>query len=68
MATIEVTVCQIGGRKVAEYTFDASISIEADSEDKAIDTILTHNMTGVDIAIVLYKDGSLNVPQEDSND
>ena len=50
-----------------EYTFDASIGIEADSEDEAIDMILTHNMTGVDIAIVLYKEGSLNVPRGDKS-
>ena len=41
------------------YTFDAIISIEADSEEEAIFTILEQSVDG-DMAVCLMEMGSLN--------
>lgn len=48
-----------------EYTFDAMITVEAESEEKAADLILGHNMTGADIAVSLHKEGTLNQIRSD---
>lgn len=46
---------------MAEYTFDASLTVEAETEEAAADLILEHCMDGVDIAAFLCKEGTLNV-------
>ena len=48
---------------MSEYTFDATLTIEAESEDQAIDLILDACMTDIDIACVLVKEGTLNVKE-----
>jgi len=48
-------------RFMREYTFDASVTIEAESEEQAADLIIEHCMTGIDIACILVKAGTLNV-------
>lgn len=47
---------------MSEYTFDASLTVEADSTEEAENLILDHLMDA-DIACSLYVDGTLNVKQ-----
>ena len=45
---------------MTEYTFDASITVEAKSEQEASDKILEH-LLDADMACFLMKDGTLNL-------
>ena len=51
-----------GRKTMSEYTFDASLTVEADSTEDAENLILDHLMDA-DIACSLYVDGTMNVKE-----